>query len=327
MNRRDTLIALIALGATPLAGNAQQQAGKIVRLGILSPLSASAFAPNDQALRRGLSELGWVEGRNFVIATRYAEGRYDRLPGLAAELASLKVDAIVTGSTAGAVAAKGATSTIPIVMVTTGDPVLSGLIASLARPGGNLTGLTVLGRELSAKRLAILKEAFPGVTRVAILTNPDNPENAPMVKGLEAAARSLGVKLRFLQVRGPGEFEKAFAVVAGERMGAIMVLTDILFLTHREQVTELAARSRLPAMYGFRENVDAGGLMFYGATLGHMWHRAATYVDKVLKGARPADLAVEQPTNFELVINLKTARSLGLKFPQALLLRADHVIE
>jgi putative ABC transport system substrate-binding protein len=327
MNRRDTLLALIALGARPLAGNAQQQAGKIVRLGILSPLSASAFAPSDQALRRGLSELGWIEGRNFVIATRYAEGRYDRLPGLAAELASIKVDAIATGSTAGAAAAKGATSTIPIVMVTTGDPVLSGLIACLARPGGNLTGLTVLGRELSVKRLAILKEAFPSVTRVAILTNPDNPENVPMVKGLEAASHSLGVKLRFLQVRGPGEFEKAFAVIASERIGAIMVLTDILFLTHREQFNELAARSRLPAMYGFRENVDAGGLMFYGATLEHMWHRAATYVDKVLKGARPSDLAVEQPTNFELVINLKTARSLGLKIPQSMLLRADRVIE
>jgi putative ABC transport system substrate-binding protein len=326
MNRRDTVLALAAIGALPLGSNAQQT-GKIVRLGLLSPLSASAFAPNDQALRKGLSELGWVEGRNFVITTRYAEGRYDRLPGLAAELAALKVDAIVSGATAGALAAKGATTTIPIVIVTTGDPVASGVISSLARPGGNVTGLTVLGRELSAKRLAILKEAFPRVTRVAVIGNPDNPENAPMLKGLEGAVHSLGIKLQMLDVRGPTEFEKTFATIAGARVGAIMVLTDILFLTYRERIVELVAKTRLPAMYGFQENVDAGGLMFYGAALDDMWRRAAIYVDKVLKGAKPADLAVEQPTKFELVINLKTAKALGVTVPKSLLIRADRVIE
>jgi putative ABC transport system substrate-binding protein len=327
MNRRDSILALIALGGMPLSGGAQRQSGKLVRLGILSPLSASAFATNNNAFRMGLRELGWNEGRNVDITTRYADGHYDRLPGLAAELVRLHADVIVCGSTAGALAAKNASTTTPIVMVTTGDPVLSGLVASLARPGGNLTGLTVLGRELSVKRLALLKEAFPGVARVAVVTNPDNPENLPMVKGLEAAAHSLGVQIRILEVRSPADMEKAFAAIAGEHLGAIMVLTDILFITHRERIAALAARSRLPAMYPFQENVDAGGLMFYGATLDHMWNRAAVYVDKVLGGAKPADLAVEQPTNFELVINLKTARALGLRIPQSLLLRADRVIE
>jgi putative ABC transport system substrate-binding protein len=325
MNRRDAVLALAALGAFPVGSNAQQT-GKIVRLGILSPLSASAFAPNDQALRQGLSELGWVEGRNFVITTRYAEGRYDRLPGLAAEIAGLKVDAIISGSTPGALAAKNATTTIPVVFVTTGDPVASGLIASLARPGGNVTGLTVLGRELSAKRLAILKEAFPGVSHVAVIANPDGPESAPMLKGLDGAVKALGIKLRILEVRGPNELEKTFATIASARVGAIMVLTDILFLTHRERIVELAAKTRLPAMYAFREHVNAGGLMFYGAPLDDMWRRAATYVDKILKGAKPADLPVEQPTKFELVINLKTAKALGITIPQSVLARADEVI-
>ena len=327
-NRRKLLGALGASALTaPFGSFAQQQTGKIMRIGSLSPLSASAGAHNLEALRRGLRDLGWVEGRNIAIENRYAEGKYDRLPELAAELVRLKVDVIVTGSTPGALAAKNATTTIPIVMVTPGDPVASGLISSLAHPGGNLTGVTSLGRELSAKRLALLKEVVPRVTRVAVLTNPDNPETGPLVKSLEMAARSLGVQLRVLEVRGPTDFEKAFATITTERAGAIMVMTDILFHTHQRRIVELASKSRLPVMHGFREDVDAGGLMFYGATLADMNHRAATYVDKILKGAKPADLPVEQPTKFELIINMKTAKALGIAIPQSILLRADKVIE
>ncbi len=323
---RAVLTVVLGLLVAPLAAEGQQT-GKISRVGRLSPGSASTDAPNLAALRQGLRDLGWVEGRNITIEIRFAEGKVDRLPELAAELVRLKVDVIVSGSTPGALAAKNATATIPIVMVTTGDPVASGLIGSLARPNGNVTGLTALGRELSAKRLQLLKEAFPGVTRVAVLSNPDSPENPPLVKGLEVAARSLGVQLRALEVRDPTEFEKAFAAITRERAGAIMMLTDPLFNTHRRRIVELVAKSRLPAMYGFRQDVDAGGLMFYGATLADMYYRAATYVDKILKGAKPADLPVEQPTKFELVINLKTAKALGLTIPQSLLRRADQVIQ
>jgi len=328
MIARAVLAAAGVLGllAAPLAPEAQQT-GKISRVGRLSPVSASVDAPLLAAFRQGLGDLGWVEGRNITFETRFAEGRADRLPELAAELVRLNVDVIVSGATPGALAAKNATATIPIVMVTTGDPVASGLISSLAKPSGNLTGLTVRGRELSAKRLQLLKEAFPRVTRVAVLSNPTNPETEPMVKGLEVAARSLGVQLRVLEVRDPTEFAKAFAAISRERAGAIMVLTDLLFNTHRRQILELAAKSRLPATYGFRQDVDAGGLMFYGAALADMYYGAATYVDKILKGVKPADLPVEQPTKFELVINLKTAKALGLTIPPSMLARADRVIE
>ena len=328
MIARAVLAAAGVLGllAAPLAPEAQQT-GKISRVGRLSPVSASVDAPLLAAFRQGLGDLGWVEGRNITFETRFAEGRADRLPELAAELVRLNVDVIVSGATPGALAAKNATATIPIVMVTTGDPVASGLIGSLAKPSGNLTGLTVLGRGLSAKRLQLLKEAFPRVTRVAVLSNPTNPETEPMVKGLEVAARSLGVQLRVLEVRDPTEFAKAFAAISRERAGAIMVLTDLLFNTHRRQILELAAKSRLPATYGFRQDVDAGGLMFYGAALADMYYGAATYVDKILKGVKPADLPVEQPTKFELVINLKTAKALGLTIPPSMLARADRVIE
>ena len=327
-NRRKLIVAFGASAlAVPFASFAQPQTAKIARLGILSPLTAAVAAHNQEALREGLRDLGWVEGRNLVIENRFAEGRADRLPELATELVRLKVDVIVTGAFPGALAAKNATATIPIVMVTTGDPVASGLIGSLAHPGGNVTGVTALGRELSVKRLSLLKEAVPGVARVAVLSNPANPETGPMVKSLEVAARSLGVQLRVLEVRDPTEFEKAFATITKERAGAIMVLTDSLFYTHSKRIVELAAKSRLPATYGLRQNVDDGGLMFYGATLADMYHRAATYVDKILKGAKPTDLPVEQPTKFELVINMKTAKTLGIKIPNVIMLRADKVIE
>jgi putative ABC transport system substrate-binding protein len=329
MNNRRKLA--IALGAGALAAPfglfAQPQAAKIARLGILSPLTATIAAHNLEALREGLRDLGWVEGRNLVIENRFGEGRADRLPELANELVRLKVDVIVTGAFPGALAAKNATTTIPIVMVTTGDPVASGLIGSLARPGGNVTGVTALGRELSVKRLSLLKETVAGVARVAVLSNPANPEDGPMVKSLEVAARSLGLQLRVIDVRDPTEFENAFATITKERAGAIMVLTDSMFYTHSRRIVELAAKSRLPTTYGVRQYVDDGGLMFYGATLADMYYRAATYVDKILKGAKPADLPVEQPTKFDFVVNMKTAKALGIKIPNSILVQATKIIE
>jgi putative ABC transport system substrate-binding protein len=329
MNNRRKLA--IALGAGALAAPfglfAQPQAAKIARLGILSPLTATIAAHNLEALREGLRDLGWVEGRNLVIENRFGEGRADRLPELANELVRLKVDVIVTGAFPGALAAKNATTTIPIVMVTTGDPVASGLIGSLARPGGNVTGVTALGRELSVKRLSLLKETVAGVARVAVLSNPANPEDGPMVKSLEVAARSLGLQLRVIDVRDPTEFENAFATITKERAGAIMVLTDSMFYTHSRRIVELAAKSRLPTTYGVRQYVDDGGLMFYGATLADMYYRAATYVDKILKGAKPADLPVEQPTKFDFVVNMKTAKALGIKISNSILVQATKIIE
>lgn len=327
MNRRDTVLALAALGAAPLACYAQQQTGKIARIGRLSPQSAPTDSHSFEALRNGLRDLGWIEGRNIAFEYRAADGNFDRLSELAAELVRLNVDVIVSGSTPGALATKMATATIPIVMVTTGDPVASGLVSSLARPGGNLTGVTALGREMAAKRLELLKATFPGVTRVVVLVNPANPEHAPSVKRLEVAGQSLRVQVRALEIRDPAKLEQSFSTVTQERAGAIMVLTDALFINHRGRIVQLVAKSRLPAIYGFRGDVDAGGLMFYGATLADMYYRAATYVDKILKGAKPADLPVEQAAKFELVINVKTAKALGIAIPQAVLLRADRVIE
>jgi len=316
---------LVMLGASLMAE--AQQPEQIARIGRLSPLSASADAPVREGLRQGLRDLGWVEGQNLTIENRFAEGNVRRLPELAAELVRLKVDVIVTGSVPAAAAAKSATATIPIVMVMTGDPVASGLVASLSRPGGNLTGMTLLGLELSAKRLGLLKEAVPDATRIAVLLDPTFPDSGPSLKRLEGAAQALGVQLRIQEVRDPSEFEKVFAMMSRERAGALMVQTDPVLYTYRRRIVELVAKSRLPAMYAMREYVDAGGLMFYGASLPDMHRRAATYVDKILKGARLGDLPIEQATKFELVINLKTAKALGIKIPQSILARADRVIE
>ena len=318
-------LAFVSLVA-PLAAQAQQ-AAKTDRIGVLIPGTSAAASHHLEAFRQGLRELGYIDGKNIVLEVRWSEGRHDRLPDLASELVRLKVDVIVAGSTPGALAAKNATGTIPIVILTTGDPVARGLVASLARPGGNRTGVTTLSKELSAKQLQLLKEAVPRVTRVAILLNPANPDTGPSVKGMETAARVLGVQHQVLEVRDPNEFDNAFVTMSKERAGALFVLGDPMFITHRTRIVGLAAKSRLPAMYGNREFVDDGGLMFYGATLSDMWHRAATYVDKILKGAKPADLPVEQPTRFELVINLKTAKALGLTIPQSVLIRADQVIQ
>ena len=293
----------------------------------MSPLSETTERPMLASLRQGLGELGWVEGRNLTFELRFAEGRLDRLPQLASELVDLKVDVIVTGSTSGALAAKNATSTIPIVIVTTGDPVRDGLVESLARPGGNVTGVTALGQALNIKRLEIVKEALPGLKRVAVLTNPDSPYTEPFKQTGEAAARALGLEVRELEARRPDDLEKVFYALGQQDATALMVLTDIMFITHRRRIIELAGNARLPSIFGERESVRAGGLMFYGASLPDMYRRAAAYVDKILKGDKPADLPVEQPTTFELVINLKTAKALGVTIPPILLARADEVIE
>jgi len=320
------VILTLTILAAPLGAEAQR-AAKVPRVGLLIPVSPASGAPHVAAFRQGLGELGYIDGTNIVLEVRFSEGRHDRLPVLASELVRLKVDVIVAGSTPGALAAKNATDTIPIVIVTTGDPVARGLAASLARPGGNLTGVTTLSKELSVKQLEVLKEAVPTVTRVAILVNPANPDTGPAVKGLEAAARVLGVQPQVVEVRDPNEFDNAFTAMSKEHAGALFVLGDPMFFTHRTRIVGLAAKSRLPAMYGHREFVDIGGLMFYGATLSDMWRRAATYVDKILKGARAGDLPIEQPMKFELVINLQTAKALDLTIPPLLLFQTTEVIQ
>ena len=332
MDRRTFLTGAGAvLLAAPLGAEAQQ-AGKIYRIGYLStgssPGSSTAAPHLLAAFRQGLRDLGWVEGQNIIIEYRFAEGRLERLPDLAAELVRFKVDTIVAPAIQDAAAAKNATGTIPIVMVAVTDPVGTGLIASLARPGGNVTGLAFsVGVETYGKGLELLKETVPKVRRVAILWNPTNPASRLAIREVNVAARSLGVQLQLLEARGPNDFDGAFAVMAKERPGALFVVSDASFILHRARLAELAARSRLPAIYGAREYVDAGGLMSYGPSIADLFRRAATYVDKILKGAKPADLPVEQPTKFELVINMKTAKALGLAIAQTLLLRADQVIE
>ena len=330
MIRGLALVAVLAVSllAAPLAADAQQ-AGKVPRIGFLGVTSPSDRPPLLDAFRQGLRELGWVEGQNIVIDYRYAEGRVGRLTDLAAELVRLKVDLIIgSNGTQVATAAKNATETIPIVMIFVRDPVRNGLIASLARPGGNVTGVSgSAGLEMFAKQLELLKETVPKIRRVAILSNPANAYHQLAIREVNVAARSLGVQLQLLEARGPNEFDGAFAAMAKERVGALLVLSDATFSPHQTRLADLAARSRLPAAYGVRESVEAGGLMSYGPSFLDLHRRAATYVDKILKGAKPAELPVEQPTKFELVINMKTAKALGLTIPQSVLLRADHVIE
>jgi putative ABC transport system substrate-binding protein len=329
MDRRDTVLALLALGAAPLAAEAQQ-AAKVARIGYLtSSLGVNPHLP--EAFRQGLRDLGYVEGRNVVIEYRDAEGKVERLPALAAELVALKVDVIfVGGGTRVTLAAMQATKTIPIVFTGVGDPVTSGLVTNLAGPGGNVTGLSGLGPELVGKRLELLKQAVPGVDRVAVLWLPGalgERTDKDMLTGADVAARALGVRLQFVEARGPDEFARAFSDMSSARAGALTVLPSNRFERERRRLVDLAAKNRLPAVYTSREFVDAGGLMAYGANLADLYRRAATYVDKVLKGAKPADLPVEQPTKFELVINLKTAKALGLEIPPTLLTRADEIIE
>ena len=322
------VVLAVSLTLAPLAADAQQ-AAKVYRIGYLAGGSSTSGPNTTEAFRQGLRELGWVEGQNILIDYRYAEGRYNRLPDLVAELVRLKVDVIVASPSPPAAAAKNATGTIPIVMIGAGvDPVEQGLIASLARPGGNVTGLSYgVGQEIFGKQLALLKEAVPKIRRVAVLWNPAAAPLTRAIEEVKVAARSLGLQLQFLEARSPNEFDGAFTAMAKERAGALLVLTDAMFSAHGGRLADLAAKSRLPATYTTRLPVESGGLMSYGPSFSDLWRRAAGYVDKILKGAKPADLPVEQPTKFELVINLKTAPALSLTIPQTLLLRADQVIE
>jgi ABC-type uncharacterized transport system substrate-binding protein len=329
MNRRTFLCGLtLATLAVPLVAEAQQ-ATKVPRIGYLM-VDQAANPDLHEAFRQGLRDLGYVEARNLVIEYRDAKGKFERLPALAAELVALKVDVIVAGGTPHALAAQQATRTIPIVLTGAGDPVTSGLVTSLARPGGNVTGLSNLRPDLVGKCLEQLKQAVPGVSHVAVLWQPGGRSERTekdMLKEAEVAGRALGVRLQFVEARGPADFDRAFSDMTRARAGALTVLPSTMLNNERRRLVDLAAKNQLPAVYAIREAVDAGGLMSYGPNGADMYRRAATYVDKILKGAKPTDLPVEQPTKFELVINLKTAKALGLTIPHALLLRADEVIQ
>ncbi len=329
MDRRE-FVSGVALGllAAPLAASAQP-AAKVSRIGYLQ-LNLAASPHLAEAFRQGLRHFDYVEGRNLVIEYRDAEGKFERLPALAAELVALKVDVIVASGTLAALAAKHATRSIPIVFPTVGDPVTDGLVTSLARPGGNVTGLSNLSPELVGKCLELLKQAIPGVSRVAVLWQPGGfteRTRKDVRNGAEVAGRALGMRLQFVEARGPEDFDRAFSDITRARASALIVVLTAMFFQERRRLVDQAVKIRLPAVYESRESVDAGGLMSYGPNLADSFRRAATYVDKILKGAKPGDLPVEQPTKFELVINLKTAKALGLTIPPALLLRADQVIE
>ncbi len=322
-----------SLLAVPLAANAQQP-GKVAQIGYL--VTGSPESPETRAVlaafRQGLQERGYMEGQNILIEYRAAEGKMERLPDLAAELAGLKIDVIVAPNTPAARAARQATATIPIPIVVPvmGDPIGDGLVASLARPAGNITGLTFLGPELVPKRLQVLKEALPKVSRVAALWHPGafgERTNQDMLKGTEAAARTLGVHLQFAEVGGADDFDRAFSTMTRERADAVIVFPGPMLFNERKRIVGLAAKHRLPSMFSAREFVELGGLISYGASIADLIRRSATHVDKILKGAKPGDLPVEQPTKFELVINLKTAKALGLAIPPSVLLRADEVIQ
>lgn len=328
MRRREFIALVGGVIACPTVVRAQQQTGKVPRIGYLRVTSASDRPPLLDAFRQALRELRWIDGQNVVIDYRFAEGQFDRLPDLAAELVRLKVDVIVSLGTQGVTAARKATDTIPIVMIAVRDPVAIGLIASLSRPGGNVTGVSgYAGLEIVAKQLELLKETVPQIRLVAVLSNPTNAYHQLAIKELNVAARSLGVQLQFLEAQGPNEFDGAFAAMAKERAGALLILADIIFNAHATRLADLAASMRLPTANAVRESVEAGGLMSYGPSFLDSYRRAAVYVDKILKGDKPTDLPVEQPTKFELVINLKTARAIGVTVPSALLTRADEVIE
>jgi putative ABC transport system substrate-binding protein len=326
MNRRDTVLGLLALGAMPRISDAQRPT-MVSRIGFLSSFSTTTAPLWNQAFRQGLRDLGWVEGENISIEYRYAESRSDRLPDLAADLVRLKVDVIVTAVTTDALAAQKATRAIPIVMATAGDPVARGLVESLARPGGNVTGLSQISQELAGKRLELLKETVPKLSRVAVLWNPQNPGSTLTWNALQHPARQLGVQLHSLEIRRSSDFDNAFEDATKARAGALALLGDPVIGSNLKRIADLAAKRRLPSIFQLSEFADSGGLMAYGPDRADLFRRAASNVDKILKGAKPRDLPIEQPTKFELVINLKTAKTLGLKIPQSILLRANRVIE
>ena len=323
------LVLVLSLAATASTTGAQQ-APKVPRIGILTVAQNgdAQVLKNFEALRQGLRERGWIEGQNIRFEYRWADGKYERLPELARELTSLKVDVILGATTPLIRVVKDATKTIPIVMVAIIDPVGAGFVTSLARPGANITGLTwVPGPEIVGKQLQLLREAIPQLSHAAVLMNPANEAHAPLLRAVETAGRVMQVQIQSFGAKEPNDLDSAFAAMTRERVTALLVLSDAGFYTHRGRIVELAAKNRLPAIYGWMELVAAGGLLAYGPNVAHQWNRAATYVDKILKGSKPADLPVEQPTTFELGINIKTARAIGLPIPQSLLLRADRVIE
>ena len=327
MDRRAFLATLTGgLLAAPLAAEAQS-AGRVYRIGIISPTSLFPEHPS-HAFRQALRELGYVEGQNVIIEQRFAEGQAERFPELLAEAIRLKVDVLVVGSTPGVLAAKRATATVPIVFAGVPDPVAQGVVASLARPGRNITGISMaIGEGFAAKWVELLKEAAPSVSHLAVLWNSTNPAAATFVKEVQAAARVLNVKLDLVAVGNVTQLDSAFAAITASPARDVIVTADPFFYTNRIRLVQFAASRRLPAAYFVRDFVDAGGLMAYGPSLAESYRRAATDVDKILKGAKPGDLPVEQPTKLELVINLKTAKALGLTIPPSLLLRADQVIE
>ena len=327
VQRRDFLIAAAALLAATVAAETPQ-GPKLPRIGYLMFNSAATGRDVFIAFRQAMRELGWIDGQNLIIEPRFAEGEVDRLPGLAKELLLLKVDLIVAGSSAATWASKFATTTVPIVMLASADAVGEGLVASLARPGGNITGMTFLaGPEIASKQLELLREIAPTALRVAVLMNPRNGSHAAFAAELKTAARKLGAQLQPVRAESPHQLEDVFAAMAKERAAALLVLTDAMFLGQRQRIADFARRGGLPAMYSQREFVVAGGLISYGPSLIDMARRAAKHVDSILRGARPNDVPVEQPTKFELIINLKAAKALGVTIPQSLLLRADEVIQ
>jgi putative ABC transport system substrate-binding protein len=324
MDRRAFLATAAGLLVAPLAAKAQQ-AGKVYRIGYLETAVVRPRAW--EAFRERLRQLGYTEGQTVAFETRSADGQLDRLPGLAADLVRRKVDVVVTAGSPAAQAAKNPTTNIPIVMATGGDPVGLGLVDTLARPGGNVTGLTTLSRELSGKRLEMLREALPRVSRMSMLWHRTSAIDGLLRRETEEAAQTLRIPFKAHGVDGPDEFARTFNAIVGDGAGAVLVATSTMFLVHRRELAELALRHRLPTVFAFREYAEAGGLMAYGPSYTELFQRAATYVDRILKGTKPADLPVEQPTKFELVINLKTAKALGLTIPPAVLARADEVIQ
>jgi putative ABC transport system substrate-binding protein len=326
MRRRRVLAGLLLAIAAPLAAEAQP-AGKVYRIGFLGNSTAALEAHLVGPFREGLRELGYVEGQNIVTEYRWAEGKYERFPALIAELLAQRVEVIVTAGTPASLAVKKATTSVPLIMVAVGDPVATGLVASLARPGGNITGLTSIAEETEGKRLELLREVIPRLSHVAALWNPENPTLLPQLKQMRDSAQVLGMKVQVLEVRTPGALEETFKAILRERPGALLVMGDRLFLHNRQRIMDFATAQRLPVVPVHPELVEAGGLMSFGPSYPGMHRRAAYFVDRILKGARPAHLPVERPARFELVINLKAAKALGLTIPPSLLARADQVIE
>ena len=327
MDRRTFIGTLTgSLLVAPLAAEAQQ-AGRVWRIGVLIPASADANPEYRDAFVQGLREHGLIDGKNIALEWRFADGKYERLPALAQELARLKVDVIVANSTPGVRAALQASASIPIVMAVVGDPVAMGFAASLSRPGGTVTGSSITASDVGAKQLELLHTLSPKWSRIALLTNSANPFHAQILKETESAAARMGINLLHLEARDPGQIETAFDKIADEHAQAVIVAPDPTFRQQERQLVALAARNRLPSMFATRELVEAGGLISYGTNYVEHFRRAADYVDRILKGAKPADLPIELPTTYELIINLKTAKALGLTVPQALLLRADEVIQ